>query len=177
MAQRRRTTAVTKKTDPSYSVVGVVRRPEEDEPQPKSDSDSDELQTTIFVTAEILGDSLTEYQSKAMRTRMAFGDRDELITFSAMEIAAESGEISNIVYKHIFQGHPLDTAGLMEEIGDVMWGLASLADSLGSNLHDIGILNIDKLAKRYSNGRFTTADSIARLDHQKVGGETPRSTD
>lgn len=168
MQKRRQITAVSSKVAQGDLLVGMVRQHNVRKSQPDNVDSRKELQETVRIQENVLTDSLTGYQSKALRTRGDFGDSKELLVFSALEVTAEAGEISNLIYKHVFQGHPLNISSLLEEIGDVLWGLASLADAAGSDLYEVGSLNIEKLAKRYSSGRFTTEDSIARRDHDNI---------
>lgn len=103
--------------------------------------------------------TLDEYQTEAMRSAP---QEQQLVTF-ALGIAGESGEIVDLIKKHIGHGHPLDVEKLKRELGDVLWYVAGLAHLHGIALSDVAQTNIEKLEKRYPNG-FNTADSIARRD-------------
>jgi len=72
------------------------------------------------------------YQKDAMRTIGVFDDTDDMMVFAALEIGAECGEVCNLVYKHIYQGHPLDVEKIKLELGDVMWGVAAIHASMKS---------------------------------------------
>lgn len=169
MARRRRETVVAYQNSDSDNVVVLVPGIEELGREPESMVPDRPVQATIRVETILLTDSLNQYQEMALRTRGSFGDSDSLINFSALEIASEAGEVANKVYKHQYQGHPLNIQDLVEELGDVMWGIASMADALGVSLHYVASSNISKLAKRYPDGRFTTKDSISRVDHLESG--------
>lgn len=108
--------------------------------------------------------TLNAYQQDAVRTRQKWHDEGLEMAFGALEIAAESGEIANVVYKHLFQGHQLDKSKLLEELGDILWGVAVLAYSSGYSLEQVANYNTTKLRKRYPNG-FTVEDSLERRDH------------
>lgn len=75
-----------------------------------------------------------QYQRAAMRTIGTFDSVADRMAFCAMEIMSESGEVANLSYKHLWQGHPLDHHKLMLEIGDVMWGTAAMAETIGVTL-------------------------------------------
>lgn len=75
-----------------------------------------------------------QYQRAAMRTIGTFDSLADRMAFCAMEIMSESGEVANLAYKHLWQGHELDTNKLMLEIGDVMWGVAAMAQTIGVEL-------------------------------------------
>lgn len=75
-----------------------------------------------------------QYQKNALRTIGTFDDTDDMMVFAALEIAAESGEVCNLVYKLLYQGHPRDDEKFRLEIGDVMWGVAVMHKALGLTL-------------------------------------------
>jgi NTP pyrophosphatase (non-canonical NTP hydrolase) len=78
-----------------------------------------------------------------------------------MGLCGESGEVIDILKKHIFHGHELDREHLLEELGDVAWYLNEAAYALDSSLEEIFDRNIAKLKKRYPQG-FDKERSINR---------------
>ena len=105
--------------------------------------------------------TVNEYQKLAMALlNPALTPKDILIN-SVMGLCGESGEVIDVVKKHIFHGHPLNREKLIDELGDVSWYLAECATALGITLEDIFTHNIDKLKKRYPEG-FSTERSINR---------------
>ena len=78
-----------------------------------------------------------------------------------MGLNGEAGEAIDILKKHLFQGHELDTAHMAKELGDVAWYLAISADALGYSLEEILKMNIEKLKKRYPE-TFVANRSIHR---------------
>ena len=74
-----------------------------------------------------------------------------------------SGEVVDLIKKHLFQGHPLSREKMLEEAGDVAWYLAYLCTALDADLSDVMQANIDKLAIRYPEG-FTELASMERVD-------------
>ena len=105
--------------------------------------------------------TINEYQSLAMTTKNPELQDKELLMNSVMGLCGESGEVIDVVKKHIFHGHPLNREKLIDELGDVSWYLAECATALGITLEDIFTHNIDKLKKRYPEG-FSTERSINR---------------
>ena len=103
--------------------------------------------------------TLNEYQSLAQRTSNTEGF-DKVVN-GVLGLAGESGECADIVKKHMFQGHPLDKAHLMEEIGDCLWYIAELSAGLGVSLESVARANIHKLQLRYPAG-FEVSKSINR---------------
>ena len=102
-----------------------------------------------------------KYQELAMRTLNPEIDKKELILNAAMGLCGESGEVIDLVKKHLFQGHDLDDEKLIKELGDVAWYLAEAATALYVNLSEILEKNIKKLENRFPDG-FNSNRSINR---------------
>lgn len=97
-------------------------------------------------------EGLNQYQDLADRTmNRTMPTRDQMIN-GVLGLAGESGEVSEIVKKHLFHSHDLDAEGVKKELGDVLWYVATLAKTLGLSLEDIAQANIDKLRSRYPDG-------------------------
>lgn len=95
--------------------------------------------------------SFDEYQKETRRTAGDIGGIQGL-TLGAMGLAGEAGEVVDLLKKHIFHRHPLDCAKLADELGDVLWYLARLADEIGCPLSMVAKGNVAKLRKRYPDG-------------------------
>lgn len=108
-----------------------------------------------------------EYQRLALRTA-GDGDIKYLIENGVMGLNGEAGECIDIVKKWRFQGHPLDSKKLKDELGDVLWYVAITAAAIGCELNDVMQHNIDKLRKRYPEG-FDVERSVHR--EGESGGE------
>jgi len=102
-----------------------------------------------------------KYQELAMRTLNPEIDKKELILNATMGLCGESGEVIDLVKKHLFQGHDLDDEKLIKELGDVAWYLAEAATALNVNLSEILEKNIKKLENRFPDG-FNSNRSINR---------------
>lgn len=104
---------------------------------------------------------INEYQELAMRTlNPELSEKDVLIN-AVMGLCGESGEVIDIVKKHLAQGHELDRAAIAKELGDVAWYLAEAAYAIGCPLEDVLAANIEKLRARYPEG-FSTERSLKR---------------
>lgn len=101
-----------------------------------------------------------EYQLKALRTANT-EDKEKLLLNGILGLAGETGEVADILKKHLFQGHELDQNKLIDELSDVCWYIAITAHAIGVTLDDVMQHNIEKLMKRYPNG-FETERSINR---------------
>lgn len=107
-----------------------------------------------------------EYQKKAMTTlNPALSRRDVLIN-SVMGLCGEAGEAIDIVKKWLAQGHELDRAHLVRELGDVAWYLAEAATALDVPLEDVLQANLDKLQKRFPEG-FDASASVHRNEQDQ----------
>ena len=67
-------------------------------------------------------------------------------------LTGEAGEVSELVKKAIFHDKPLDFEHLKKELGDVLWYIALICDSMDTNIDKIMEMNVKKLKKRYPEG-------------------------
>ena len=104
---------------------------------------------------------INEYEKLAMTTLNKDIKKDDILINSAMGLCGESGEVIDLIKKHLFQGHDLDKDDLIKELGDVAWYLAEAAYALDVPLEEICIRNIEKLKKRFPQG-FESNKSINR---------------
>lgn len=104
-----------------------------------------------------------EYQHRAMTTMNPDFSRKDMLINGAMGLCGESGEVIDLVKKHLHQGHPLDADKLKKELGDVAWYLAETAAALNCTLSDILEMNLEKLKQRYPEG-FDSRRSVFRKD-------------
>ena len=100
------------------------------------------------------GNALDAYQLAAMRTTIhARGDAGaNALTWNALGIAGEAGEVADIIKKHVGHGHELDRTKLTKELGDVLWYVAALAHDIGVDLSTVARENVEKLKTRYPDG-------------------------
>ena len=66
-------------------------------------------------------------------------------------LSTESGEFLDALKKHIFYGKELDKVNLAEEMGDMFWYMAIVADELGFEFEEVMERNITKLKARYGD--------------------------
>ena len=83
--------------------------------------------------------------------------------YPALGLSGEAGEVAEQIKKAIRddQGEitPLRKDKLKKELGDVLWYLSQLSTELGLNLSDIAQANLDKLARRKSEGTIQGSGS------------------
>ena len=102
-----------------------------------------------------------EYQHLAMTTLNPQLSKQDVLINGVMGLCGESGEVIDLVKKHLHQGHTLDREKLIAELGDVAWYLAEIATVLDVSLEEVLEKNIQKLRARYPKG-FSEYDSINR---------------
>lgn len=107
--------------------------------------------------------TINEYQKLAMTTLNPELDKKDVLINGVMGLCGESGEVIDIVKKHLAQGHALDRDKIIKELGDVAWYMAEIATVLDVELEEVLRLNIEKLKKRYPEG-FSTENSIHRVE-------------
>ena len=105
--------------------------------------------------------TINEYQKEALRTASGMNQQYPMALNGVMGLAGESGECVDMMKKHLFQGHPIDTEHMAKELGDVAWYLAITAHAIGYDLETVLQMNVNKLRKRYPNG-FEAERSLHR---------------
>jgi NTP pyrophosphatase (non-canonical NTP hydrolase) len=99
---------------------------------------------------------LNEYQAESAKT--AIYDPERGLTYTALGVAGEAGEVADLVKKSIRDDNnavsPERKDKLELELGDVMWYVANLAREIGSDLETIGQRNIEKLRKRQEEDKL-----------------------
>ena len=95
-----------------------------------------------------------EYQEAAVKTAV-YPER-ERVTYPALGLAGEAGEVANQV-KKILRDDDYDITNerreaIRKEIGGVMWYVAALCTDLNLNLGDVCRENIEILASRQERG-------------------------
>lgn len=104
--------------------------------------------------------TINEYQKAAMRTAKP---KCRQLGNVGLGLAGESGEVADMIKKHLFQGHDLDREHMAKELGDVAWYIALGAELIGYDLESILQMNIEKLLERYPDG-FDPEKSIHRKE-------------
>lgn len=92
--------------------------------------------------------TLDGYQREAMKTCLPSAFNEEYLV---KNLAAEVGEVCGKFAKKTRDG-VLDEEGAVNELGDVLWQVAVLAEYMGYTLEQIGIVNLEKLRMRQEAG-------------------------
>jgi NTP pyrophosphatase (non-canonical NTP hydrolase) len=103
--------------------------------------------------------TFNNFQTNASRS--AFYPRvfkNQGLYYTALGLVGEAGEIANKVKKIMRDNNgnleELAKADIFDELGDVLWYCASLADELGVNLEDVAKCNLIKLEDRMNRGKI-----------------------
>ena len=109
--------------------------------------------------------TINEYQEAALRTANmgAYKNDTDMLLNGILGLTGESGECSDMIKKHLYQGHSIDREHLVKELGDIAWYLAVSAKALGYDLESVLQMNVDKLKKRYPEG-FSVEQSLHRKE-------------
>lgn len=93
--------------------------------------------------------------------------RNIRLLHAAMGLSTEAGELLDALKKHIFYGKALDQTNLFEEVGDLLWYMAIMADELGFSFEKAMEKNIEKLKARYGD-KFSESAAL----HRNLAKET-----
>ena len=103
---------------------------------------------------------IDEFQKISLRTMKI---DENTISHCSMGLAGETGEVIDIIKKHLYYEKELDKNHITEELGDIMFYLVNLASALDISMVNVLEQNIEKLNKRYPEG-FNKEDAILRRD-------------
>eukprot|EP00927_Polykrikos_kofoidii_P080649 TRINITY_DN77564_c0_g1_i1.p1 TRINITY_DN77564_c0_g1~~TRINITY_DN77564_c0_g1_i1.p1 ORF type:complete len:145 (+),score=33.47 TRINITY_DN77564_c0_g1_i1:137-571(+) len=99
--------------------------------------------------------ALAAYHREAMSTAV-YPQKGNNVAYVALGLVGESGEVANKVKKVLRdEGGEFTTARRLEiadEVGDVLWYAAAMADELGVPLEEIAKRNLAKLRSRRERG-------------------------
>lgn len=109
-----------------------------------------------------------DYDEYSLWVSKRSGKHADPLLYAAMGCAGEGGEIVDYVKKVYFHGHVLNRAKLLEELGDLTFYTALLANAIGASQEEIFAISIRKSTLRYPNG-FTPEDSINRKVNDSTG--------
>lgn len=110
-----------------------------------------------------------EYQQAVQKTESVISDFvgkngqvvSSRVLHGVIGISTESGELLDAIKKQLFYGKNLDLHNVKEELGDLMWYIATVCNALEFDFSDILQININKLSARY-NGQFNASSALNR---------------
>lgn len=110
--------------------------------------------------------NLDEYQTKAQSTVQQYRSKDqEHFTIGYLGLAGEAGSVLTTLKKALRDGESQQrlSANLKEELGDVLWYVASIASHYGLSLTEIAEFNLEKTLDRFAEFDLL---SIPRFDEK-----------
>jgi len=101
--------------------------------------------------------NLNEYQERA-KTTAVYTSFEQRLICTVLGLGGEAGEVSE-KFKKIYRdkGGQIsedDRREIQKELGDVLWYLAVLSDTLGLTLDEVASLNLEKLKARQAKGKL-----------------------
>jgi len=106
---------------------------------------------------------INEYAKLAKRTAKDMGTEQLNLFHGALGIAGEAGELCDAIQKSEIYNKPRDVDNIVEELGDLLWYIILVADTIKIDLDDIMAANIAKLAVRYPD-KYSDQLAALRLD-------------
>lgn len=90
---------------------------------------------------------LDEYQRVALsRLFHPFEDKKKQLEYGVLALCGESGELANKLKKRIYYGDSSVTReNIIDELSDVFWYVACVADALDVKLSELAAFNIKKI--------------------------------
>ena len=79
-------------------------------------------------------------------------------------VGGEVGEIVDCIKKHVIYQKPLDVENIKEELGDLLFYMSNLMQSVGLSFEEVLQHNIDKLSVRYASGKYSNQQAQERAD-------------
>jgi len=119
---------------------------------------------------------LNEYQQAAVATELHPGE--EGLVIALLGLAGEVGELLSEYKKHLRDGeaHRLYTERIAEELGDLLWYVASVSHRFGISLNEIAERNILKNDARWGVRTGQAAPEFALYDEQdRMDEQLPRT--
>jgi NTP pyrophosphatase (non-canonical NTP hydrolase) len=109
--------------------------------------------------------TMNEYQDATDSTaiyRQRIPDSAGRLSYAAMGLAGESGEVANEAKRVLSKDggllDPVRADRMVEELGDVLWYAAAMARELGVTLEQVAADNLAKLAHRHGRPNAATPD-------------------
>ena len=126
-------------------------------------------------TIQQLLDSVKEFESQKEDATpfMAHAERTwniktgalEQLANAAMGLAGESGEVVDLLKKNLFHGTDVSCEQIAEELGDVLYYVATIARQVGYTMEEIEAINREKLEIRFPEG-FSPEAANRRADEE-----------
>ena len=67
---------------------------------------------------------------------------------AVLGIACESGKLSALVKRLVFESKEIDRGDVLDALGDLLWYMTSAAKAVGKSLDEVAAANIEKLIRQ-----------------------------
>ncbi len=118
-----------------------------------------------------LEDLLTDFNKMTLALAKAGADiKRELTPEQAnllhvgVGVSTEANELLDAIKKHTIYQKPLDVENVKEELGDLLFYMSNLMQSVGLSFEEVLQHNVDKLSVRYPSGKYSNAQAQERAD-------------
>ena len=92
---------------------------------------------------------LNDYQTRSRETAVYPAQKSiDGLTYSVLALCGETGELANKLKKTLRSGELPNIPALRDELGDVLWYVASVAHELNATLEQVAEENLEKLRRR-----------------------------
>jgi NTP pyrophosphatase (non-canonical NTP hydrolase) len=90
----------------------------------------------------------------------------------AVGVSGEAGELLDAIKRHALYKKDLDIKNTIEELGDLMFYMQGVMNTLGITWDQIADANRTKLSARYSKLAYSNQSAIERADKENLGEPT-----
>lgn len=104
-----------------------------------------------------------DYQNRAIKTRQKPAEDVPPVIISLLGLAGEAGQLLSEYKKFVRDGssHELHHDRVTEELGDLLWYVANVADCFGVMLDDVASTNLRKTDARFGSGMSPSVEQGA----------------
>ncbi|SNY57264.1 nucleoside triphosphate pyrophosphohydrolase family protein [Paractinoplanes atraurantiacus] len=115
------------------------------------------------------------YQKAAVKTLQGTQTEQDSVVVPLLGLLGEAGSVATAYKKHLRDGasRPLGKQEIREELGDVLWYAANLANSYGLDLDDVAAASLEKAKQRW---RPSDPHEPLLDEHFPVTEQLPRRT-
>lgn len=122
-----------------------------------------EARTTKFVGMVENGEAPT-YNDFVDALFNHMNNTESCLAHAAIGLAGEGGEVLDCMKRNFIYGKELNVENLLEELGDTIFYVRQILNMLDMDMDDIMAHNMEKLMKRYPEGKYSNFHANARLD-------------
>lgn len=109
--------------------------------------------------------------SNTYKTYPEFSERELRLLDWGLGLGGECGEVLDLLKHHVLHRETLDKMELAKELGDVLWYLTAIAETVDIRLSDVLVLNMAKLEHRHGK-KYNAEGSAERHAKEENFKET-----